>query len=703
MIRGHLLSSIAIAALMIVASSALLASLVGPADEMQRAGSSYGPFEMHVTTPHLPIYIDGDGGFNASNGVTGGNGTESDPYVIEEWSINATTTHGVHLLNTDKHVVIRWCFINSGHLSGSNGIYVEFCSNVTVTDNECAYDSMGIFMACCSDSVISWNSCHNNTEGIFVELCSDNVTIERNEVFGNDYGIYNNDAWNTFILNNRVHDNAQCGIIMTVGSVTVTVMNNIVQSNGMGISVNLMSYWIPTDGISITHNNLVGNSVQATDNNEGHTRWNGTESGNYWSTWTSPDADSNGIVDNPYTDISTGMGEDWYPLTNPIKFSPNCTITSPTTEPSFNTTSSTIVVNGTASDELGVVALEVGNPLIGFHTTIIDLPYDPYITNWSETMTLSPGLNQIFAYAYDREGTTGFDSINVIYTPTLSCTITSPTSLSVYYTNWGWIRLGGEAVSDAGVTNVTWSNLNGSSGTAYGTTSWQSRGNVPLSAGSNYITATAHDANGSITTDQLEVIYDTTLPSCTITSPTSSPTYSTNVTVINLAGSAFDANGIASVTWKNKGTGASGYANVTTGWNINNIALNSGMNLIYVNATDKAGNRQSDAIWIASDQGGLAVSITDPTANPTMTTSWHMIYLRGTASDDVKVTSVTWTNSLGGSGAMYMTPQWGGTSVAWQSRGNINLLPGVNVITVTAHDAAGNTMTDVLSVTYTGT
>jgi hypothetical protein len=40
--------------------------------------------------------------------------------------------------------------------------------------------------------------------------------------------------------------------------------------------------------------------------------------------------------------------------------------------------------------------------------------------------------------------------------------------------------------------------------------------------------------------------------------------------------------------------------------------------------------------------------------------------------------------------------------VSCQSRSNIHLLPGVNAITVTAYDGAGNTATDVLTVTYTG-
>jgi hypothetical protein len=88
-----------------------------------------------------------------------------------------------------------------------------------------------------------------------------------------------------------------------------------------------------------------------------------------------------------------------------------------------------------------------------------------------------------------------------------------------------------------------------------------------------------------------------------------------------------------------------------------------------------------------------------------MTTGWHYIKLKGNASDETKVTYVNWSNSLtGDSGATYMSVpcQWGGPSVSWQSRGQVHLLPGDNVITVTATDNLGNTATDVLTVTYTG-
>jgi hypothetical protein len=72
--------------------------------------------------------------------------------------------------------------------------------------------------------------------------------------------------------------------------------------------------------------------------------------------------------------------------------------------------------------------------------------------------------------------------------------------------------------------------------------------------------------------------------------------------------------------------------------------------------------------------------------------------LSGTASDNVGVTSVTWVNDRGGSGTATLDVP-GATTVNW-TVSNIALQPGVNNITVTAHDAAGNSsIVDVIQVT----
>ena len=64
----------------------------------------------------------------------------------------------------------------------------------------------------------------------------------------------------------------------------------------------------------------------------------------------------------------------------------------------------------------------------------------------------------------------------------------------------------------------------------------------------------------------------------------------------------------------------------------------------------------------------------------------------GTASDNVGVTSVSWSNSRGGSGSASGTTTWNVPAIGLQT--------GTNVITVTAHDGAGNSGTDVLTVEY---
>ena len=96
------------------------------------------------------------------------------------------------------------------------------------------------------------------------------------------------------------------------------------------------------------------------------------------------------------------------------------------------------------------------------------------------------------------------------------------------------------------------------------------------------------------------------------------------------------------------------------------------------------------------DTTAPSIAITGPTSAPNFTSSGATLTtLAGTASDAVGVTQVTWSNSLGGSGNASGTTSWSVGSIALQS--------GNNVITVTAHDAAGNTNTDSILVGFGST
>jgi hypothetical protein len=273
--------------------------------------------------------------------------------------------------------------------------------------------------------------------------------------------------------------------------------------------------------------------------------------------------------------------------------------------------------------------------------------------------------------------------------------ISSPTTGSTYTTTSGTITLGGSASDNVGVTQVTWANSRGGSGTCSGTASWTCS-NIALQSGQNALTVTARDAAGNSGTDALTVTYtppDTAAPTITITSPTSNPTYSTASGSITLGGSASDNVGVTQVTWTNN-RGGSGTCSGTASWTCSNITLQSGENALTVTARDAAGNSGTDTLAVAftpPDTVAPTITITFPTLNPTYSTTSGPITLNGSASDNVGVTQVTWANSRGGSGTCSGTTSW--------TCSNITLQSGQNALTVTARDAAGNSGTDALTVT----
>jgi len=101
----------------------------------------------------------------------------------------------------------------------------------------------------------------------------------------------------------------------------------------------------------------------------------------------------------------------------------------------------------------------------------------------------------------------------------------------------------------------------------------------------------------------------------------------------------------------------------------------------------------TDGTGNGTDTTPPTVAITSPTTNSTYSSVNASLTLRGTASDDVGVTQVTWANGRGGTGAATGTTNW--------TADGIILQPGTNVLTVRAQDAAGNSATASLTVIFT--
>ncbi len=277
-----------------------------------------------------------------------------------------------------------------------------------------------------------------------------------------------------------------------------------------------------------------------------------------------------------------------------------------------------------------------------------------------------------------------------------SIAIATPTTSSTHTTSSAPLALGGTASDNVGVAQVTWSNAaTGGTGVASGTTSWTA--SVALVAGANAITVRATDAAGNAATDLVTVTYlasDGTAPSIAITGPTTSSTHTTSSAPLALGGTASDNVGVTQVTWSNAATGGTGTASGTSTWSAS-IALLAGANAITVRATDAAGNAATDLITVTYTPGDAiapVVQIATPTTSSTHTATASPLALGGTASDNVGVTQVTWSNAAtGGTGTASGTSAWSAS---------IALLAGANAVTVRATDAAGNAATDLITVTY---
>lgn len=90
--------------------------------------------------------------------------------------------------------------------------------------------------------------------------------------------------------------------------------------------------------------------------------------------------------------------------------------------------------------------------------------------------------------------------------------------------------------------------------------------------------------------------------------------------------------------------------------------------------------------------GPLTVTISTPTRSNSYSTDSGTLNVSGVASDGIGVTQVSWSNDRGGSGVAVGTTTWSVTGIALQT--------GVNIITVTARNAAGNTAADTLTVSF---
>ena len=400
----------------------------------------------------------------------------------------------------------------------------------------------------------------------------------------------------------------------------------------------------------------------------------------------------------PYLVIGTLLAAVFAGVSLSVKIdssSPVVTITSPTSSQTYVTSDKTLTIGGMVTDDTGIGGMNWSNKNSGDSGSVSQLPSAS--GNWNiNSIPLLEGPNVITIKAWDKAGNSNMKAIKVILdTGNPSCMILTPTNGPKMATSSSTVNMTGFSSDKYGVVSVKWYNTaNLATGTAFGTGSW-SITDLPLRAGYNDIQIKALDNAGNVGIAKINISYDFQIPDCDIILPTSASTYFTSWNVTGLSGTASDNLGVTKVMCTNAANGDERLANGTLNWNIS-MPLDVGANLITVTAYDASNNTKSDNITVTYDPTSPTLAITSPTASINYLTNASTVTLGGTASDNIAVTYINWTNKLSSSsGSVTVAASWSITAIP--------LSIGINHIVVMVTDAAGNSVQDFINVTRDST
>lgn len=156
------------------------------------------------TPPHNsrpPIRIIGDSNFTHQNGVVGGSGTIQDPYIIENWEIAASTSHGIWIENTRSYVIIRSCIIYGGTQYGFHGIYLFNVENVIIESCIISDNRNGINIKSSNNIRINSSIIKNSEWYSVYTLFSNKIVISNTTIEnGGDVGIWCDSCMNIKIF-----------------------------------------------------------------------------------------------------------------------------------------------------------------------------------------------------------------------------------------------------------------------------------------------------------------------------------------------------------------------------------------------------------------------------------------------------------------------------------------------------------------------
>jgi parallel beta-helix repeat protein len=211
------------------------------------------PLKVTAYTPHDPISIDGDADFASQAASEGwpGDGTEGNPYIIEGYEINASSTHGIEIKSTTYSFIIWNSSIKDGEkiFYGNYGIFLYNVTDGKIENCTIKNNRIGIFLDQTKKIIINDNKIQNNYYGINIDFSID-TSIKFNNLEESDTAIYSIDAIDNNITGNNV-SNSELGIYFKE-SYQSYIANNNVFTDDYGI------YLSESNQNNICNNSILG-------------------------------------------------------------------------------------------------------------------------------------------------------------------------------------------------------------------------------------------------------------------------------------------------------------------------------------------------------------------------------------------------------------------------------------------------------------
>jgi len=225
-------------------------------------------------TEHNPITITSNADL-ASQGFPG-NGSASNPYLIEGYSIE-TSGECISISDTDVSVLIRNCLLTMGSIDLYNVANLSIRQNIIKHQGPLdSYVGCGISIRFSTSCTIEQNEISgpdildNIGSGISLQY-STNCTIEQNEISEFNEGIYISENNNTQISENRIYCN-DVGMNLRYSVINATLYSNYIGWNELNAedagfanqwddNISHGNYWSDYDGSGIYE--IIGSASSA--------------------------------------------------------------------------------------------------------------------------------------------------------------------------------------------------------------------------------------------------------------------------------------------------------------------------------------------------------------------------------------------------------------------------------------------------------